>query len=172
MNTDDLKKLIRDIPDFPEARYSLPRHHTADRQSTRTGRDRRSDRGAVSGPGGHGAGNRIAGLQIGAPVAYRLGVGLTIARKQGKLPYETVSQTYDLEYGTAALEVHRDGLPLEARVLIVDDLLATGGTAAAAAHLVSKLGRQRARMRLRDRARRTRRPRAYRAVKLLLARPI
>ena len=78
--------------------------------------------------------DRVLGIEsrgfiIGAPVAYRLGVGLTIARKPGKLPYETVTEDYDLEYGTASLHMHADSFAPASRVLIVDDLLATGGTA-------------------------------------------
>jgi len=80
------------------------------------------------------------GFIIGSSVAYALGTGLTIARKPGKLPYETHSASYELEYGIDTLEVHRDAISPGARVLIVDDLIATGGTAAAAAALVTKLG--------------------------------
>lgn len=80
------------------------------------------------------------GFIIGAPLAYRLGAGFSIVRKPGKLPYETHSASYELEYGSDTLEVHRDAVRAQARVLIIDDLIATGGTAAAAAALVSKLG--------------------------------
>ncbi|MBI4526732.1 MAG: adenine phosphoribosyltransferase [Deltaproteobacteria bacterium] len=80
------------------------------------------------------------GFIIGAALAYELGAGFCIVRKPGKLPYETHSASYDLEYGSDTLEVHRDGLAPNARVVIADDLLATGGTACAAAALVSKLG--------------------------------
>jgi len=80
------------------------------------------------------------GFIIGAAVAYRLGAGFCIVRKPGKLPYETHSASYELEYGSDILEVHRDALQPRARVLIADDLIATGGTAAAAIALVSKLG--------------------------------
>ena len=80
------------------------------------------------------------GFIIGAAVAYALGAGFCIVRKPGKLPYETHSASYELEYGSDTLEVHRDALLPRARVLIVDDLIATGGTAAAASALVSKLG--------------------------------
>ncbi len=80
------------------------------------------------------------GFIIGAALAYRLGAGFCIVRKPGKLPYETHRATYDLEYGSDTLEVHRDALKPNARVLIVDDLMATGGTASAAAELVQKLG--------------------------------
>ncbi len=80
------------------------------------------------------------GFIIGAALAYRLGAGFCIVRKPGKLPFETHSASYDLEYGKDTLEIHIDALPPNARVVIADDLIATGGTAAAAAALVSKLG--------------------------------
>ena len=80
------------------------------------------------------------GFIIGAALAYRLGAGFCIVRKPGKLPYETHRASYELEYGSDTLEVHRDGLKPGARALIADDLIATGGTAAAAVELVSKLG--------------------------------
>ncbi|MDE0031807.1 MAG: adenine phosphoribosyltransferase [Deltaproteobacteria bacterium] len=80
------------------------------------------------------------GFIIGAALAYRLGKGLCVVRKPGKLPYDTLQATYELEYGTDTLEVHSDGLVAGARVLLVDDLVATGGTAAAAAVLVEQLG--------------------------------
>lgn len=80
------------------------------------------------------------GFIIGSALAYRLGAGFSIVRKPGKLPYETHRASYELEYGTDALEIHIDALPRNARVVIADDLIATGGTAAATAELVSKLG--------------------------------
>lgn len=80
------------------------------------------------------------GFIIGAALAYRLGAGFCIVRKPGKLPYETHSASYELEYGSDTLEVHKDAIPVGGRVLIADDLIATGGTAAAAIALVSKLG--------------------------------
>ena len=80
------------------------------------------------------------GFIIGAALAYELGAGFCIVRKPGKLPFETHSASYDLEYGKDALEIHIDALPPNARVIIADDLIATGGTAAAAAALVSKVG--------------------------------
>jgi len=79
------------------------------------------------------------GFIIGAALAYRLGAGFCIVRKPGKLPYETHSASYELEYGSDTLEVHRDGLKPGAQVVIADDLIATGGTAAAAVALVDKL---------------------------------
>jgi adenine phosphoribosyltransferase len=80
------------------------------------------------------------GFIFGAPVAYALGAGLAVVRKPGKLPAATFSAQYALEYGTDSLEIHRDAFGHPTRVLVVDDLLATGGTAAAACHLVEQLG--------------------------------
>ncbi len=80
------------------------------------------------------------GFLFGAPLADRLGVGLAIVRKPGKLPYRCVSETYALEYGHDTIQMHVDAVQPGERVLIVDDLLATGGTAAAAVRLVRSLG--------------------------------
>ncbi|MCK4365793.1 MAG: adenine phosphoribosyltransferase [Thermoplasmatales archaeon] len=80
------------------------------------------------------------GFIFGAPLAYLLGCGFVIVRKPGKLPAETVSEEYALEYGTDKIEIHKDAISKGDRVLIVDDLLATGGTMAAARNLIKKLG--------------------------------
>jgi len=80
------------------------------------------------------------GFIIGAALAYRLGAGFSVVRKPGKLPYETHSASYKLEYGIDTLEIHIDAISRDARVVIADDLIATGGTAAATAELVTKLG--------------------------------
>ena len=80
------------------------------------------------------------GFIVGAALAYKLGAGFSVVRKPGKLPYETHSASYQLEYGKDTLEIHIDGIVPKARVVIADDLIATGGTAAATAELVSKLG--------------------------------
>jgi len=80
------------------------------------------------------------GFIIGAALAYTLGAGFSIVRKPGKLPYETHSASYELEYGRDSLEIHVDGLSKNARVVIADDLIATGGTAKATAELVTRLG--------------------------------
>jgi adenine phosphoribosyltransferase len=80
------------------------------------------------------------GFIVGAALAYKLGAGFSVVRKPGKLPYETHSASYELEYGTDKLEIHIDGIQRGARVIIADDLIATGGTAAATAELVTKLG--------------------------------
>ncbi len=80
------------------------------------------------------------GFIVGAALAYKLGAGFSVVRKPGKLPYETHSASYQLEYGKDTLEIHIDGIVPKARVVIADDLIATGGTAAATAELVTKLG--------------------------------
>jgi len=82
------------------------------------------------------------GFIFGAAVAEKLGVGFVPIRKKGKLPFKTVSASYDLEYGTDTLEVHSDAIAKGAKVLMVDDLLATGGTMAAACQLIEKIGGQ------------------------------
>ena len=80
------------------------------------------------------------GFIFGAAVAERLGAGFVPIRKKGKLPFKTETITYDLEYGTDTLQVHSDAVPKEAKVLMLDDLLATGGTMAAACKLIEKIG--------------------------------
>lgn len=80
------------------------------------------------------------GFIFGAPIAYKLGAGFVPVRKAGKLPSEIHSVEYELEYGSDTLEIHKDALQPDSRILIVDDLIATGGTAAATAALVDKLG--------------------------------
>lgn len=85
-------------------------------------------------------GTESRGFIFGAPVAYALGKGFILVRKKGKLPRETISETYDLEYGTAEIEMHADAIQPGDRVVIVDDLIATGGTVKAAADLVEREG--------------------------------
>ena len=80
------------------------------------------------------------GFIFGMPMAYQMGIGFVPVRKPGKLPAETVSESYDLEYGTNTLEIHVDAIEKGQKVLIIDDLLATGGTAKATCNLVEKLG--------------------------------
>jgi adenine phosphoribosyltransferase len=140
MTTEELKQLIRDIPDFPKPGILF-------RDITTLIGDARGFAAIVDqvaepwlGKVDMVLGIESRGFIIGAPVAYRLGVGLTIARKPGKLPFRTVDESYDLEYGSAALHMHEDGMMGNRRILIVDDLLATGGTALAAVRLVQRLG--------------------------------
>ena len=86
------------------------------------------------------AGTESRGFLFGMPVAYNKNKGFVLIRKKGKLPRETVEQTYDLEYGQATIEIHKDSIFPGQRVILVDDLLATGGTAKAAVQLIEKLG--------------------------------
>ncbi len=86
------------------------------------------------------AGTESRGFLLGAPVAYALGKGFVLVRKKGKLPRETVSKVYSLEYGTAEIEIHKDAVKPGEKVLLIDDLIATGGTIKAAAELIRDLG--------------------------------
>ena len=86
------------------------------------------------------AGAEARGFIFGAPIAYALGKGFIPVRKKGKLPRETVSQAYELEYGTAEIEIHKDSLKPGQKVVLVDDLMATGGTMEAAVKLIESLG--------------------------------
>lgn len=85
-------------------------------------------------------GPEARGFIVGCPVAYSLGIGFAPARKKGKLPREVVEVTYDLEYGTDTLQIHKDAIKPGQRVLVVDDLLATGGTIASTIKLIEELG--------------------------------
>src|SRR5882757_1868131 len=139
MTAEKIKKLIRDIPDFPKPgimfRDITPLIGNARGFAAVVDQMAEPYLGAVDVV----LGIESRGFIIGAPVAYRLGVGLTIARKPGKLPFHTIGETYVLVYGSAGLEIHGDGMVRGARVLSVDDLLATGGTAAATINLAQKL---------------------------------
>src|SRR5687767_1446993 len=137
----DLKQRIRSVPDFPKAGINfydittllkdpLGFQMTIDMLSTPY-LDQRID--AV-------VGIESRGFILGAAVAQRIGAGFIPIRKPGKLPAKALKETYDLEYGKDALEIHEDAVEKGQKVLIVDDVLATGGTAAAAAQLVRKLG--------------------------------
>jgi len=86
------------------------------------------------------AGSESRGFVFGTPVAYALGKGFVLVRKKGKLPRETISQEYDLEYGTATLEMHKDAIKPGDKVVIVDDLIATGGTTEAMIKMIERLG--------------------------------
>ena len=90
----------------------------------------------------HVVGIEARGFVLAAPIAYRLGIGFVPVRKPGKLPHVTTGIGYDLEYGSDGLELHRDAFGPGDRVVVVDDVLATGGTAAAATELVARTGAQ------------------------------
>ncbi len=139
MNVEELKGFIRDIPDFPKPGI-LFKDITpllADARALAATVDRLAE--PFLGSVDLVLGIESRGFIVGAPVAYRLGVGMAIARKPGKLPYHRVTQQYQLEYGVDSLEIHQDAIAANSRVLIVDDLLATGGTAEAAIGLVNAL---------------------------------
>ncbi|MFQ5777341.1 MAG: adenine phosphoribosyltransferase [Terriglobia bacterium] len=141
MNSDSLKKLIRAIPDYPKPGILFYDITTLlkDPQGFRALIDQLYDhyhpkRVDVI------AGIEARGFIFGPALAYRLGAGFVPIRKPNKLPAKRTQETYQLEYGTDGLEIHDDAIRKGQRVLICDDLLATGGTAAAAARLVQKLG--------------------------------
>ncbi|HMQ25503.1 MAG TPA: adenine phosphoribosyltransferase [Acidimicrobiales bacterium] len=136
-----LKQHIRDIPGFPSPGIIFKdiTPLLADVEAFRATVDALADAFADQGV------DRVIGIEargfiLGAPVAYRLGAAFIPVRKPGKLPHEVEGLEYELEYGTDTLEVHRDALGDGHRAAIIDDVLATGGTAAAAAGLVEKLG--------------------------------
>jgi adenine phosphoribosyltransferase len=137
----DLKQHIRHVPDFPKPGIlfyditTLLRNPSA-LKATLDRLSRPYEDSGVSVV----VGIESRGFILGAAVAERLGAGFIPMRKPGKLPARAVRETYDLEYGTDALEMHADAIEHGQRVLIVDDVLATGGTAAAAAQLVRKVG--------------------------------
>ena len=141
LSEDDLKRIIRDIPDFPQ-KGILFRDITPllqDPQAWRTCVDSLTD--WCRGKGIEAvAAVEARGYLIGAPLAYNLGVPLIPVRKPGKLPYETVAQKYELEYGSNTLEMHKDAVTAGQKVLVVDDLIATGGSARATAQLIERLG--------------------------------
>lgn len=136
---DDLRKLIRDIPDFPQPGIIF-------RDITTLLRDAKSFKSAIDLIGQKYidkkvdlvAGIEARGFIIGAALAYKLGAGIVVIRKPGKLPHKTHRISYQLEYGTDELEIHSDSVDKGQRVLIVDDLLATGGTVGAVINLLKK----------------------------------
>jgi adenine phosphoribosyltransferase len=137
----NVRELIRAIPDFPIPGI-LFRDITpllADRSGFKATIDLFVDRYRDA-KLAHIVGIEARGYMLGAPLAYALGIGFVPVRKPGKLPGDKHSEEYALEYGTNTLEIHADAFKPGERVLIVDDLLATGGTAAATLRLVAKLG--------------------------------
>ncbi len=139
----DLEKYIRDVPDFPKQGIifkditPLLGNAAALEEAVRRLAEPYQGRGVTA-----VAAIESRGFIFGGAVARRLGAGFVPLRKPGKLPYKTLRQDYDLEYGTDAVEVHADAISPGDKVLMVDDLLATGGTMAAACQLVRQLGGQ------------------------------
>jgi adenine phosphoribosyltransferase len=141
LNSDQLKKLIREVPDFPKKGilfYDI----------TTLLKDKRGFATLIDQLAEHYIGKKIdlilgmeaRGFIFGPALAYRLNAGFVPIRKPGKLPAATAKVSYELEYGSNALEIHKDAIQEGQRVLIVDDLLATGGTAAATVDLAKSLG--------------------------------
>ncbi len=141
MSEIDLRSFIRDVPDFPKAGILF-------RDLTPLLEDPHALRAAVHAIADPFRGDGIdavvgiesRGFIFGAPVALELGAGFVLIRKKGKLPAEIVQEEYELEYGTDVVEMHADAVETGQRVLLVDDLIATGGTAAAAVRLLEKAG--------------------------------
>ncbi len=141
INLDDLYAAIRDVPDFPTpgvvfkdiTPFLLNSHLFGNAVSRLIEEFRRGNVEKV-------LAIESRGFILGAPVALGLGAGLILARKEGKLPWERRRVEYALEYGTDAIEIHMDAIEPGDRVLVVDDVLATGGTAQAAARAVSEAG--------------------------------
>jgi len=138
---EQIKALVRDVPDFPEPgivfKDITPVLAHADAMSTIID--------LIVVHFGRGTVDKVVGIEargfiLAAPVAYHFNAGFVPIRKEGKLPWETVSEEYELEYGTATIELHKDSIEKGERVLIVDDVLATGGTAKATASLVQRIG--------------------------------
>lgn len=137
----DLAKMIRDVPDFPKEGIIF-------KDITTLIKDPEAFKEAVDILADHYAGRQVdlvaaveaRGYIFGAPIALKLGAGFIPVRKVGKLPAETVREEYELEYGTDAVEMHKDAIQPGQKVLIVDDLIATGGSAQATARLVERLG--------------------------------
>jgi adenine phosphoribosyltransferase len=136
-----IKQLIRDVPDFPKAGILFKdittvlsdgkSYQTVIDQMAARYKDQNIDRVVAV---------EARGFILGAPLAYCLGAGFVPVRKKGKLPYKTIAASYELEYGSDTLEMHKDALVKGHRVLVVDDLLATGGTVKAVTDLVAQLG--------------------------------
>jgi adenine phosphoribosyltransferase len=141
VDVERLKALVRDVPDFPQPGIVFKdiTPLLADEIAFSSVID------LIVVHFGRGNVDKVVGIEargfiLASPVAYHFGAGFVPVRKKDKLPWETESEEYELEYGTATLEIHRDGVDPGERVLIVDDVLATGGTARATARLVERIG--------------------------------
>ncbi|HHT9129896.1 MAG TPA: adenine phosphoribosyltransferase [Candidatus Brocadiaceae bacterium] len=138
---DDLKKLVRDVPDFPKKGIIF-------KDITPLLQNPEGLREAVETISNHYKNKKIdivvgaeaRGFILAPTIAFNIGAGFVPVRKPGKLPYEKISMCYALEYGTDTLEIHKDGVKQGQQVLMVDDLLATGGTMASCCKLVESLG--------------------------------
>ena len=136
---EELKKYIREIPDFPKEGIlfrditTLLKNKEAFREAIDIMTDliRSKEVDLILGV-------ESRGFIFAAPIAYNLGLPLNVIRKPGKLPAEVLSESYTLEYGENTIELHKDAIEEENKVVVIDDLLATGGTALASAHLVEK----------------------------------
>ena len=137
----DLARMIRSIPDFPVEGIlfrdisTLTKNPDAFQEAIDALIDHYADKDIDL-----VIGIESRGFVFGAPMAYEMGAGFVMVRKPGKLPAEAISASYTLEYGTNTLEMHKDSIQPGQRVLLVDDLLATGGSAKAAAELIEQLG--------------------------------
>lgn len=141
MNKEELKKIIRDVPDFPKQGIMFKDITTILKDKTAF---HSSIQLLLNEAKKHKV-DKVVGIESrgfihGSLIAYELGSGFVPIRKPGKLPAETISETYELEYGTDSIEIHKDAISAGEKVVIIDDLLATGGTAEAACRLVEKLG--------------------------------
>ena len=137
----DLKEYVRSIPDFPEKGIIFRDVTTVlnDADGFKLAVDEMS--GLLDGIDFDVlAGAESRGFVLGAPLAYSFHKPFVLIRKKGKLPCETISKEYDLEYGTATIEIHKDAISPGQKVVLVDDLIATGGTLAASVELVEELG--------------------------------
>lgn len=139
--TDWLKAKIRDIPDFPKPGIVFKDLTTLlkDAEAFQYVIDVLADHYRKQAPR-YIAGIEARGFILGAAIAHKLGIGFIPIRKAGKLPYKVVKENYDLEYGTDTVEIHEDAVEPGAKVVLIDDLLATGGTALAAHKLLTKVG--------------------------------
>ncbi len=134
---DDLKAIIRDVPDFPQKGVIFKdiTPLLSDKESFRKMTDALKERYAGKGID-MVVGVEARGFVMSSALAYAIGAGCGIIRKPGKLPYKTHSKTYDLEYGTDTVEIHQDAIADGQKILLIDDVLATGGTMAAVIDMV------------------------------------
>lgn len=141
MNNRLLEKSIRNIPDFPKPGILFRDVTTLiqNKEAFKKAVDLLAKRYKAKGFD-KVVGVEARGFIFGAAIAYKIGAGFVPVRKKGKLPFKTISTTYELEYGTDTLEIHKDAIAPGEKVLIIDDLLATGGTVKAVTELVGQLG--------------------------------